>query len=131
MSDHITAFLEAIEQGDPQAMRSVYAPGARLITMTPNTFNTDEGVDAIAARLEDWFLSWEEQPGFSFLSTIRDGDRAFVEFERTSTFEGAQWVVRQAHVMDVAPDGIREHRVYCCGPRQGAPDLAAAYGGAR
>ena len=131
MIDHITTFLGAIEQGDPQAVRSVYASDARLITMTPNTFNTDEGVDAIAARLEDWFLSWEERPGFSFLSTIRDGNRTFVEFERTSTYEGAQWVVRQAHVMDVAPDGIREHRIYCCGPREGKPDLAAAYEGAR
>lgn len=131
MSDHITAFLGAIELGDPQAVRSVYAPDARLITMTPNTFNTDEGVDAIAARLEEWLLSWEKQPGFSFLSTIRDGNRAFVEFERTSTYEGAERVVRQAHVMDVSPHGIREHRIYRCGPREGKPDLAAAYGSAR
>lgn len=131
MNDHITTLLGALESRDPQAIRSAYTSQARLITMTPNTFNTDEGVEAIATRLEEWFLSWEEQPGFSFLSTIRDGNRTFVEFERTSTYDGAQWVVRQAHVMDVAPEGIREHRIYCCGPRQGEPDLAAAYGGAR
>jgi hypothetical protein len=29
-----------------------------------------------------------------------------------------------------APEGISEHRLYCCGPREGAPELAAAVGGA-
>lgn len=129
MSDPVTTLLSAIERGDAVTARSVYAPDVRLVTMTPNTFNTDLGVDAVAARLEDFFFSWEEAPHFAFLGTVRDGDRAFVEFERTSTYEGAPWVVRQAHAMSVGPDGIREHRIYCCGPRQGEPELAAAYAG--
>ena len=131
MNDPVTTLLGAIDRGDADAMRSVYASDACLITMTPNTFNTDEGVDAVTARLADWFLSWEEEPRFAFLGTVCDGNRVFAEFERTSTFEGAHRVVRQAHVMDVGPDGIKEHRVYCCGPRAGEPELAAAYGGGR
>lgn len=131
MSDHVTTLLGAIDGKDPDGMRTAYAPGARLVTMTPNTFNVDEGVEAIGARLADWYASWEEDPSFSFLSRVDDGERVLVEFERTSTYDGADWVVRQAHVMLVDGDGIREHRIYCCGPRQGSPDLAAIYAGAR
>lgn len=129
MNDFVTNLLGAIDNKDAAGIRGAYAPEARLVTMTPDTFQTTEGVDAVAEKLAEWYASWEENPGFSFLSTIRDGDRVVVEFERTSTFEGANFVVRQAHVMDVGPAGIRDHRIYCCGPRQGEPELAAAYGG--
>ena len=44
--------------------------------------------------------------------------------------EGAPWVVRQAHVLEAGAGGIVEHRMYCCGPREGAPELAGAYAGA-
>ncbi len=38
--------------------------------------------------------------------------------------------MRQAHVIEVGDEGIIEHRMYCCGPREGAPELAEAYTGA-
>ncbi len=131
MSDHVTALLGAIDGKDPDGMRAAYTADARLVTMTPNTFNVDVGAEAIGVRLAEWYASWEEDPAFAFLGRVEDGERVVVEFERTSTYDGASWVVRQAHVMDVGPDGIREHRIYCCGPRQGSPDLAATFAAAR
>jgi len=129
MPDPVSRLVEAIECRDTDAMRAVYEPGARLITMTPNTFLVAEGPDAIVERLADWFISWEEDPSFSYLGTIRQGERVAVEFERTSVYEGEPWVVRQAHMLHVADGGIREHRIYCCGPRKGSPDLAGLYQG--
>ena len=123
-----TALLDAMTHKDADAMRALYAPDALLVTMSPNMFHTARGADAAGARLAEWFASWEEEPGFSFLRQVHEGDRVAVDFERTSTYEGAAWVVRQAHLIEVGPDGIRDHRVYCCGAREGAPDLAAAYG---
>lgn len=129
MNDPISTLIDTIESRDPAAMRALYTSDARLITMTPNTFLVAEGPGAIVERLSEWYFSWEEDPHFSFLGTVRDGDRAVVEFERTSVFEGEPWVVRQAHVIGLAGDAIRDHRIYCCGPRKGTPDLAAGYAG--
>ena len=131
MNDRITTLFEAIDRQDSDGMRAAYAPDARLVTMTPNTFKVDTGVDEIGARLTDWYVSWEQEPAFSFLSRIDHDGHVFVEFERTSSYEGDRWVVRQSHVLDVGPDGVREHRIYCCGPRQGSPDLAAIYASMR
>lgn len=130
MSQHVADLIAAIDRKDADGIRAVYAPDARLVAMTPNTFQVHEGVDAVAAKLAEWFTTWEDAPAYSFLRTIEDGDRTVVEFERTSTYEGASWVVRQAHVLTSGPDGIDEHRMYCCGPREGQPDLGAAYAGA-
>ena len=127
MSDPVSRLIEAIDSKDPEGIRSAYAPRARLVAMTPETFRVAEGADAVASVLAEWFTTWEEAPSYAFLGTIRHGDRAVVEFERTSTFEGTPWVVRQAHVLQVGTDGITEHRVYCCGPRAGSPELASAY----
>jgi hypothetical protein len=129
MSDTVTRLLGAIDIRDADAIAACYEPDARLVTMTPNTFLVAEGRDAVVARLGEWYLSWEEDPHLSFLGTIRDGDRAFFEFERTSTFEGEPWVVRQAHALHIVDGAIRDHRIYCCGPRQGDPDLTAVYAG--
>lgn len=130
MTDPVSRLVEAIDRKDAAGIRAAYAPAARLVAMTPNTFQVAVGVDDVVEKLAGWFVSWEEDPHYSFLGTVRSGDRAVVEFERTSTFEGAPWVVRQAHVLQVGPEGIVEHRMYCCGPREGAPELAAAYAGA-
>ncbi len=130
MTDPVSRLVEAIDRKDAAGIRAAYAPAARLVAMTPNTFQVAVGVDEVVEKLAGWFVSWEEEPHYSFLGTVRSGDRAVVEFERTSTFEGAPWVVRQAHVLQVGPEGIAEHRMYCCGPREGAPELAAAYAGA-
>lgn len=130
MSDPVFRLVEAIDRKDAQGIRDAYAPGARLVAMTPNTFQVATGAEDVAAKLAEWFATWEEEPSYSFLGTVRDGDRAVVEFERVSTFEGAPWVVRQAHVIEVGAEGIVEHRMYCCGPREGEPELAAAYAGA-
>lgn len=127
MTDPVSQLVEAIDRKDADGIRAAYAPDARLVAMTPNTFQVALGADDVAAKLAEWFTTWEDEPAYSFLGTIRSGDRAVVEFERTSTFEGAPWVVRQAHVLQVGPAGIAEHRMYCCGPRQGEPELAAAY----
>ncbi len=129
MNDPVTSLVDAIDRRDADAMRALYEPDARLITMTPNTFLVAEGPDAITERLADWFISWEEEPAFSYIGTIRQGDNVAVEFERTSVYEGEPWVVRQAHMLHVGDATIREHRIYCCGPRKGAPDLAALYEG--
>jgi hypothetical protein len=127
MTDPVSRLVEAIDRKDADGIRAAYAPDARLVAMTPNTFQVALGADAVAEKLAGWFTTWEDEPAYSFLGTIRSGDRALVEFERTSTFEGAPWVVRQAHVIQVGPAGIDEHRMYCCGPRAGEPELAAAY----
>jgi len=131
MTDPVTRLVQAIDRKDPEAIRAAYAPDARLVTMTPNTFGVATGAGDVAAKLSEWFTSWGEEPSYAFLGTVREGDRAVVEFERTTTYEGADWVVRQAHVLEVGPAGIVEHRAYCSGPREGAPELAAAYGGGR
>jgi ketosteroid isomerase-like protein len=130
MTDHVTRLIEAIDRKDPEGIRAAYATDARLVAMTVSTSQVHEGGDAVTAKMAEWFATWEEEPGYSFLGTVRNGDQAVVEFERTSTFEGAPWVVRQAHVLRLGPEGIREHRMYCCGPREGEPELAAAVGGA-
>jgi ketosteroid isomerase-like protein len=129
MTDPVSRLVEAIDRKDATAIRAVYAPEARFFGMTPNTFQRADGADAVAAKVAEWFTTWEEDPSYAFLGTVRDGERAVVEFERTSTFEGAAWVSRQAHVMRVGPAGITDHRVYCCGPREGTAELAAAYAG--
>ena len=130
MPDHVARLVEAIDRKDVDGIRASYAPGARLVAMTPNTFQVAVGVDDIVEKMSGWFASWEEEPSYAFLGTVRSDDRAVVEFERTSTYEGSPWVVRQAHVLQVGPDGIAEHRMYCCGPREGAPELASAYANA-
>jgi ketosteroid isomerase-like protein len=128
MSQHVADLIAAIDRKDTDGIRAAYAPGARLIAMTPNTFQVHEGVDAVAAKLAEWYTTWEEAPAYSFVSTTEDGERSVVEFERTSTYEGASWVVRQAHVLTSGPGGIEDHRMYCCGPREGRPELGAVYG---
>jgi hypothetical protein len=129
VSDPVSRLVEAIERRDPDAIGADYEPGARLVTMTPNTFLLAEGTDAIVARLADWFISWEKEPAFSYIATVRDGHRVAVEFERTSTYHGEPWVVREAHMLQVGDGGIRGHRISCCGPRQGTPDLAGVLAG--
>lgn len=128
MTDPVSRLVEAIDRKDAAGIRAALAPEVRLAGSVPESFHLIEGADAVAAKLADWYASWEEEPAYSFLRRLEDGDRAVVEFERTSTFENARWVVRQAHVMRVGPEGIEELRVYCCGPRAGAPELAAAFG---
>ena len=127
MSQHVADLIAAIDRKDAYGIRAAYAPGARLVAMTPNTFQVHEGVDAVAAKVAEWYTTWEEAPAYSFINTIGDGERIVVEFERTSTYEGATWVVRQAHILMPGPQGIEDHRMYCCGPREGQPELAAAY----
>src|SRR5262245_30826899 len=128
MTDPVKRLVEAIDRKDAAGIRAAYAPDARLVAMTPNTFQVATGADDVAEKLAGWFTTWEEEPHYAFIGTVREGDRAVVEFERTSSYEGADWVVRQAHVMEVGPAGIVEHRMYCLGPREGEPQLAAAYG---
>ena len=127
MTDPVSRLVEAIDRNDSDGIQAAYAPGARLVAMTPNTFQVVRGAADVAAKLSEWFIAWGEDPSYAFLGTVRQGDRAVVEFERATTHEGAGWVTRQAHVLEVGPAGITEHRVYCCGPREGTPELAAAY----
>lgn len=127
MSRHVADLIAAIDRKDADGIRAAYAPGARLVAMTPNTFQVHQGVDAVAAKVAEWYTTWEEAPAYSFVSTTEDAERIVVEFERTSTYEGATWVVRQAHILTPGPQGIEHHRMYCCGPREGQPELAAAY----
>lgn len=130
MNATVSRYLEAIDRKDAEGIRDALAPDVRMVGMAPDVFYLLEGADAATEKLAQWYASWEEEPAFSFLSLIQEGDRAVAEFERTSTFEDAPWVVRQAHVIELGPDGITELRVYCSGPRQGTPELAAAYAGA-
>ncbi len=130
MNATVSRYLEAIDRKDAEGIRDALAPDVRMVGMAPDVFYLLEGADAATEKLAQWYASWEEEPAFSFLSLIQEGDRAVAEFERTSTFEDAPWVVRQAHVIELGPDGIAELRVYCSGPRQGTPELAAAYAGA-
>jgi hypothetical protein len=68
MSDPVFRLIEAIDRKGAQGIRDAYPPGARLVAMTPNTFQVATGAEDIA-----------------------------------------------------------EHRMYRCGPREGAPELAGAY----
>lgn len=126
MSDHVAQLVEAMATKDPDGIRAAFAPNARLVAMTPNTFQVVDGRDAVAAKLAEFFASWEENPEWSYLDVWRDGRVAVVEFERTSTYEGKPFVVRQSHSLVVGDDGVERHRMYCCGPREGGPDLARA-----
>jgi len=130
MTTTVSRYLEAIDRKDAEGIRDTLAPDVRMVGMAPDVFYLLEGADAAVEKLAQWYASWEEEPAFSFLRLIQDGDRVVAEFERTSTFEDAPWVVRQAHVLELGPEGITELRVYCSGPRQGTPELAAAYAGA-
>ena len=128
MSDPVATLVDAMSRKDADAMRAAYAPSARLIAMTPNTFQVADGAEAVGAKMAEWFASWEEDPEWSYLDIWRDdnGAVAVVEFERTSTYEGKPWVVRQSHTLVVGDEGIERHRMYCCGPREGEPELARA-----
>jgi ketosteroid isomerase-like protein len=129
MTDPVSRLVEAIDRKDAQGIRDALAPDVRFAGMVPENFYLMDGADTVAAKLADWYASWEEDPSYAFIGRVQDGDRVVVEFERTSTCEGEPWVVRQVHVMRVSDLGIEELRVYCCGPRQGEPELAAAYAG--
>jgi hypothetical protein len=129
VSDPVATLIEGMEQQNPARIRAAYADDARLLAMTPNTFQIHEGADAAAAKIGEWFAGWERDPRWTFIRVHRDGGRAVVEFERASTFEDEPWVTRQAHVLEVTGEGIVEHRMYCCGPRAGAPELAEALAG--
>lgn len=129
MTDPVSRYLNAIDRKDAEGIRDTLAPDVRMVGMAPDVFYLLEGADAAVEKLAQWYASWGEEPEFSFLSLIQDGDRAVAEFERTSTFEDATWVVRQAHVLELGPEGIAELRVYCSGPRPGTAELAAAYAG--
>ncbi len=131
MTDPVQQLTESIDRQDVAGIRAAYAADARLLAMTPNTFQVHDGAGAVAAKLGEWFAGWEEDPRYTFLGVIRDGGRAVVEFERASTFEGEPWVTRQSHALELGPGGIIVHRMYCCGPRAGTPELAAALAGAR
>lgn len=130
MTDHVTRFVEAMDRKDAEGIRAALAPDVRLVAMAPDAFHVRDGADAAAEKLGEWYASWEEEPRFAFLSRLDDGDRSVVEFERASSFEGDAYVVRQAQVIRSGPEGIEEMRIYCTGPRTGAPDLAAAFGAA-
>lgn len=126
MPDHVAHLVEAMGKKDADGIRAAFAADARLVAMTPNTFQVVDGREAVAAKLAEFFASWEENPEWSYLDIWRDGRVAVVEFERTSTYEGKPFVVRQSHSLVVGDEGIERHRMYCCGPREGGPDLARA-----
>lgn len=129
--DGAAQLLEAIDRRDVAALEAVYAPDSVLVTVTPNTRKVAHGPEAIAALLGEWYASWEEDPGFSWLEVLSHGQRAMVEFERVSTFEGEPWVVCQAHALEWDDDGIRVHRIFCTGPRAGEPHVAVPAAEAR
>ena len=58
MSDPVTQLVEAIDRKDAQGIREVYAPAARLVAMTPNTFQVAVGADDVAAKLAEFLASW-------------------------------------------------------------------------
>jgi len=124
MTDPVQQLTDSIDRMDVPGIRAAYAEDARLLAMTPNTFQVHDGPEAIAAKLGEWFASWGEDPSYSFLGLVREGDRAVVEFERVNTYEGETWVARQSHTLELGPEGIVTHRMYCCGPRAGTPELA-------
>jgi ketosteroid isomerase-like protein len=127
MSDPVARLVDAMGAKDPEAMAAAYAPDPRLVVMTPNTFQVIDGRDAVVGKLAEFFASWEENPEWSYLDIWRDGDVAVIEFERTSTYEGKPFVVRQSHTVVLGDQGIERHRMYCCGPREGEPELARAF----
>jgi hypothetical protein len=126
MPEPVAQLVEAMGKKDPDGICAAFAANARLIVMTPNTFQVVDGREDVAAKLSEFFASWEEDPEWSYLDIWRDGRVAVIEFERTSTYEGKPFVVRQSHSVVVGDEGIERHRMYCCGPREGGPDLARA-----
>ena len=124
MADPVGRLLDSMERQDPDGLRAPYAPDARLLASVPENFYDLRGPEAIGEKLVQWYASWEDDPAHAFLEVSREGERTLVELERTCTYEGASWVARQVHVFEVGEDGIREHRMYCSGPRAGEPLLA-------
>jgi SnoaL-like domain len=126
MSDPVSRLVDGMGKKDPEAMAAAYAPNARLVAMTPNTFQVLDGRDAVVGKLAEFYASWEEDPEWAFLDIWRDGPVTVIEFERTSTYDGKPFVVRQSHTVVTGAEGIERHRIYCCGPREGEPELARA-----
>src|SRR5262245_19691558 len=124
MTDPVQQLADGIDRTDVPGIRAAYADGARLIAMTPNTIQVHDAPDATAAKLGAAFASCGEYPHSSFIGVIRDGQRAVLEFERLNTYEGETWVSRQSHTLELRPEGIATHRMYCCGPRAGTAELA-------
>jgi hypothetical protein len=84
MSRHVADLIAAIDRRDADGIRVAYAPGARLVAMTSNTFQVHEGVDAVAAKVTEWYTNWEEAPAYSFQhdrgrGADRRGVRAYVD----------------------------------------------------
>jgi SnoaL-like protein len=131
MADPVSRLLASMERQDPKGLRGPYAPDARLLASVPEKFYDLRGPEAIGERLIQWYASWEGDPAHAFIEISREGDRTVVELERTSTHKGAAWVVHQVHVFEVGDDGIREHRMYCSGPRAGEPLMARSRAVAR
>lgn len=127
MIDFASRYIEAVGVKDADGIRAALSPDVRMVGSVPDGFHLLQGAEAAAEKLAAWYASWGEEPSYSFLGRVQDGDRVVVEFERVCTFEGVPWVVRQAHVMELGPEGIAELRIYCSGPRAGGPELAAAY----
>jgi hypothetical protein len=73
MSRHVADLIAAIDRRDADGIRVAYAPGARLVAMTSTTFQVHEGVDAVAAKVTEWYTNWEEAPAYSFSVRSRKG----------------------------------------------------------
>ena len=122
MSQHVADLIAAIDRKDADGIREAYAPDARLVAMTPNTFQVARRAPTTSPpSSRSGSRAGRRSRRYSFLGTIRDGDRAVVEFERTSTFEGAPvGGAPGPRPAASGAEGIEEHRMYCCGPREGA-----------
>ena len=60
MTDPVSRLVEAIDRKDAEGIRDAYAPDARLVAMAPDNFYLMDGADAVAAKLAEWYASWEE-----------------------------------------------------------------------
>ncbi len=100
------AFVEALAARDPKRLRAALHPDAHLRALVPSGFKESIGVDAVAARLESWFVQAEHLAVVSKkVSYISDRLRVQYRFDEHYA-DGESEVIEQD-----AYCGVREGRI--------------------
>ncbi len=107
-----SAYFDAVRARDADALRSLFAPDAELVTAT----GTFVGADAIADYYAELAFAIEPQPTLG--PFLVDGDRVAVEIDLTTTIGPMQ----VADVFTIADGQIARLAIYGVGNLRGATD---------
>lgn len=109
--------LEAIRERDLPAVRSCFAPAARLRVLTPRTLREEEGPEAIGERFEAWLTPLE---GYRLLSADVEwiADRIRVRYRFLGHDPEKGWQENEHTGYAAVADGLIEAlNVSCAGFR--------------